>query len=115
MSALPYPEKISYASSPKIKDSVSILPLGDNYQQRIEIGLNPQHEEWSIIYPALNDSEFQTVLTLLNTVRCVTPLTWVSPLDGVTKKYTVVPDSRSATSVGIKWSLSLSLRQVFEP
>lgn len=115
MSALPYPDKINIASAPKIKDSVSILSLGDNYQQRIETGLNPQHEEWSIIWPALTDSEFQTVMTLLNTVRCVTALTWTSPLTGLSKKYTVIPDSRAITSVGARWTISLSLRQVFEP
>jgi len=112
---LPYPEKIHISSSPKIKDSVSILPLGDNYQQRVETGLNPQHEEWTITYPALSDSEFQSIMTTLNTVRCITPMVWVSPLDGISKKYTVVPDSRDPTSVGERWNLSLSLRQVFEP
>ena len=116
MTAIPYPEKIHSSSAPTIKDSISIIELGDNYQQRVETGLNPQHEEWSILWPLLTAAEFNAAMSTLNTVRCSLPLTWTSPIDGVAKKYVVVPDSRMPVPLGgHRWSLSLSLRQVFEP
>jgi|LakWasMeta2_LOW4_FD_contig_21_1467189_length_520_multi_3_in_0_out_0_2 Phage minor tail protein. len=115
MTAIPYPEKLHNSSVPRIKDSVNIIEMGDNYQQRIEVGLNPQHEEWSILWPLLTASEFSSVISTLATVRCVLPLTWTSPIDGVSKKYVVVPDSRQMIPLGKgRWSVSLSLRQVFD-
>ncbi|UOA08322.1 phage tail protein [Methylobacter sp. S3L5C] len=115
MTALPFPEKIHSSATASLKDAISILAMGDNYQQRIETGLNPQHEEWSIMWPALTTAEFHAAMAVLNTVRCVSSMTWTSPVDGIVKNYVVQPNSRSAVSVGIKWNLSLSLRQVFEP
>lgn len=116
MTAIPYPDKIHISSTPRIKDTISILEMGDNYQQRVETGLNPQHEEWSILWPKLSASEFSAAMSTLSTVRCKLPVTWVSPLDNISKKYVVVPDSRQASYLGNNnWSLSLSLRQVFEP
>lgn len=114
MTALPYPEKIHNTSTVEIRDSISVLELGDNYQQRIESGLNPQREEWDIEWALLKPSEFTSVLSTLNSVRCKTPLTWASPIDGVTRNYVVIPDSRKMVPLGGgRWSVSLKLRQVF--
>lgn len=115
MTLLPYPEKIHISSTPRIRSRVSIIEMGDNYQQRIEAGLNPEWEEWSITWPLLTDTEFKAAMVVLSTVRSVLPLTWTSPLDGLVKKYIVVPDSKAPQSIGSNWSLSLNLRQVFEP
>lgn len=115
MTALPYPEKLHNSSVPEIKDSVAILELGDNYQQRVEQGLNPQHEEWQVLWPLLKASEFASVLSTLNTVRCKTPMTWASPIDGVTRNYVVMPNTRKYTPLGGgRWSVELRLRQVFD-
>jgi phage-related protein len=114
MTALPYPEKLHNTSTVEYKDTISILELGDNYQQRVEMGINPQHEEWAILWPVLKPSEFASVLSTLNSVRCKTPLTWESPIDGVTRNYVVMPDSRKLTPLGGgRWSIGLRLRQVF--
>lgn len=115
MTLLPYPEKIHISSAPHIRSRVSIIEMGDNYQQRIETGLNPEWEEWSITWPSLTQTEFTGVMATLATVRSVLPLTWTSPLDGLAKKYIVIPDSKTPQSIGALWRLSLNLRQVFEP
>ncbi len=115
MTALPYSSKIHITSAPHIRSRVSIIEMGDNYQQRIETGLNPEWEEWSITWPALTDTELRAAMVILAAARSVLPLTWVSPLDGLTKKYIVVPDSKTIVSIGALWRLSLNLRQVFEP
>lgn len=115
MTALPYASKIHITSAPRIRSRVAIIEMGDNYQQRLETGLNPEWEEWSITWPALTQTEFTSLMSILATVRSVTPLTWASPLDGLIKKYIVVPDSKTPQSIGDKWRLSLNLRQVFEP
>lgn len=115
MTAIPYASKIHITSDPRIRSRVSIIEMGDNYQQRIETGLNPEWEEWSVTWPGLTDTEFKAAMVILATVRSVLPLTWTSPLDGLTKKYIVVPDSKTPQSIGTLWRLSLNLRQVFEP
>jgi phage-related protein len=115
MTAIPYPEKIHITSDVGIKDDVSIVAFGDGYQQRMENGLNAQREDWSIIYPALSLAELQTALTTLKAAGAVNAMIWTSPLDGLEKKYVVVKDSRRVQKIGIKWRLTLSLQQVFEP
>lgn len=114
MTALPYPEKLHNSSTVEIIDTISVLELGDNYQQRVELGINPQREEWAVMWPLLKVSEFASVMSTLNAVRCKTPLTWASPIDGVTRNYVVVPNSRKLMPLGGgRWQVSLKLRQVF--
>ena len=116
MTALPFPEKIRVTSRPTIKDSSDTMELGDNYQQVIEIGLNPQHEEWQITWKAMTHADLMTLLGVLDTVRTVTPMTWTSPLYNVEKSYRLVKDSRQPIPVGAGlWELSAGLREVFVP
>jgi phage-related protein len=115
MTALPYPEKIHISSDATIKDDVIIVAFGDGYQQRAENGINAQREEWTIIYPALSTAEFQAAMAIFKTAGAVSALDWISPLDGVSKKYIVVKDSRKPKKLGDRWRLTLSLQQVFEP
>jgi phage-related protein len=115
MTGLPFQEKIHISSEAGIKDDISIIALGDGYQQRSENGLNAQREEWAIVYPALTKTDFQAAMAIFKTVGAVQAMTWVSPLDGLTKKYVVVKDSRKFQFLGGKYRLTLSLRQVFEP
>lgn len=116
MTALPMPEKISVRSYPTIKDSSDALELGDNYQQIIETGLNPQHQEWQIAWVAMQRADVLSVLSVLDTVRTVTPMTWTEPLYGVEKHFRLVKDSRKITPLGAGlWEISASLREVFVP
>jgi phage-related protein len=115
MSALPYPEKIHYASSAAITDNVIIVEFGDGHSQRMENGLNAQRETWDIVWAALSKTEFQAAWATLKAAGAVNAMTWDSPLDGVTKKYVAVKDTRKVQKVAHKWRLTLSIRQVFEP
>ena len=113
--ALPYPDKLSYSSVMRVKDTLSVFEMGDGYQQRMEIGLNAKHEEWDIIYPALTDAEKDTALSVFDAVRCVQYMTWSSPIYNTQKKYVIMPNSRQINSVGVHWRLQLTIREVFEP
>jgi phage-related protein len=112
---LPYPEKVHITSDAVIKDDVSIIALGDGYEQRAAKGINAQREEWNIVYPSLSQTELQSALSILRSVGAVSTMVWVSPLDGIEKKYVIVKDSRKMQKVSDKWRLSFSIRQVFEP
>ena len=113
--ALPFSNIIYSASNVAIQDNAYSIDLGDGYQQAGNIGLNTQYELWSITWAALNDADFATLKSVLDTAGCVQTLTMPSPLDGVTKLYRVVQNSRKYQSVGAKWRVDLSLRQVFTP
>jgi phage-related protein len=113
--ALPLADKIHISSSPTVKDRVSVIQMGDGYEQRIETGINPQRQEWSIIWPALSKTEFDSLMVTLNTVRCVTAMDWQPPTSSTSLKFVRVVDSLNWQKVGDGlWRVSCSLRQVFE-
>lgn len=113
MTALPFADKIHVNSQPNIVDASQVIELGDNYVQALETGLNPQHEVWDVSWIAMDRADFNTLLSVLDSVRTIAPLTWTSPLYGVSKKYLVVKDSRKPRHMGGDvWEMSLQLREV---
>ncbi|WP_427501385.1 phage tail protein [Methylomonas sp. MED-D] len=113
MTALPFPDKVSIASSADIKDSVVSVKYGDNYEQVANDGINAEYELWTIIWPYLDDTEFDAAMATLQTVGCHTPMTWQSPIDGTTKYYRMQPNTRQPRAiVSGAWSLSIQIKEV---
>ena len=112
---VPLAAQIGAASNVAINDNAFVIDLGDGYQQAGNTSINPQYEQWSITWPALSQADFISMKAVLDSVGCVTAMSMASPLDGVNRLYRIVKDSRKIQPVGVKWMVSLSLRQVFEP
>ncbi|WP_426994447.1 phage tail protein [Methylomonas sp. CM2] len=115
MADIPYPDLVHVSSAADFGDAVEVLELGDNYQQTVETGLNPVFERWALTWNALDDDQIQAALGVLNAARCITAMTWTSPIDGVQRKYKAVPNTRKVDKSQGLWRLSVTVRQVFEP
>ena len=116
MTALPLSTRIHVSGQKTVKHRTRIAQFGDGYSQRVPDGINSRVESWSVSWPGLNETDYQTVISTLDAAGAATALTWTPPGDSTVKKYVLTPDGYSVMHHGRGlYSISATLQQVFEP
>lgn len=115
MTALPLPDLIHPSSSKTVKHRTLKAQFGDGYSQRTPDGVNSQIENWAISWSAVNESEYSTIASALNSAGGAQVLTWTPP-DSATAKKFLMEDGFNVTFHGADlFTVSCNLTQVFEP
>lgn len=112
--ALPLQSSISQASTRKRTYRTITAQFGDGYQQSAPDGINNVVDEWNLVYENLDNSERNTLITALDSVKSSDYFTWTAPGDATQKKFKVTQDGWSEAALsGDLWTISFVLKQVF--
>jgi phage-related protein len=87
--ALPLTTKISQESTPSTLYRTISVQYGDGYQQSAPDGINDTIDTWQIIYDNLDATDYTTLKSFLDTVKCTTWFTWTPFLESTSKKWKI--------------------------
>jgi phage-related protein len=114
MTALPLQNKISQESSLGAQFRTKISQFGDGYSQRTPDGINNKIDTWNISWKHISSIEKNNIVTILNSVGGHDVLTW-TPIDETVEKKFIISEGYSiSTSGGDVYSVSTTLKQVFD-
>ena len=112
--ALPLTSFISTSSTRQRKHRTLSAQFGDGYGQDAPDGINPQYDEWQVIYQNLTQTDRDTLWVAIDAVGSWNYLTWTAFGDSVSKKWKITSDGISESiQSGNIYSVSFKLRQIY--
>lgn len=113
-SALPLTDRISQSSQMSTEYMVDEIQYNNGYSQRAKKGINNVVDTWSVSWDAITSAEFTTVKTAFDTAAGVDYFTWTPPGSVSSKKFKVSSISSMSPKSGNYYSISVTLKQVFD-
>lgn len=111
--ALPFSSDISQRSSGTTDFRVLVSRYGNGYEQRVADGINATIATWQVLWENMTETDFDTLVAAIETAGGVDYFTWTPPGAASSKKFVITSYTTSAMSGNI-YSVSASLRQVFD-
>lgn len=113
--ATPFPSiAVSQSSARSTSNEISTIRFGNGYEQRAPVGINYKRDRWSVTWEALDGAEKATIVTFLQAISDGSYTTWTTPLDAASKKFVLDGEWSITNRGGDIWSISCTLRQVFD-
>jgi phage-related protein len=111
--SLPLTTKISQDSSRKRTYRSLSAKFGNGYGQDAPDGINDVVDTWNVTYELLSQSDRDTLVSVLDTVKSWDYLTWTAPGDASEKKWKVTKDGWSEHTTGLYYTISFTLEQSY--
>lgn len=112
--AMPEINNITISSKPKVVFNVVSADFGDGYDQTVAKGLNSKKSNWTILWDGLNQTQFDTVVSVLDTCKGADYLVWTDFLTRTSLKF-ICQDYEPEQKSGVygKYAISATLKQVY--
>lgn len=113
-----------YQPQAQHQPNVHVVQFGDNYEQRVQPGLNADKQKWTLAFTGRPDSEASEIAGFLKDRGALDSFFWTAPGDALPLKWKCPSWSRSPTngtglatdgSLQALWTINANFEQVFEP
>lgn len=112
METLVLTDKISQASTASKDQKFLVSEYGDGYEQRVAIGVNSMFMTWNIQWNMLSLADRNTLIAFWNRHGRVNSFQWTPPNE--TLGTYVFSSALNEGNVGVRYNISIQLKQVFE-
>ena len=97
---LPLQDYIAEQTDIAISYNTLSAKFGDGYEQTSDNGINTKQKTWTVTYTAMNETQSQTVLDFLDTVRGSVPF-YATPRGETQQVWRLIPDSLRLNHIAV--------------